>query len=340
MACQPARQMPAVAAPVWKAVPPSDTTLQTALASPDGRRVAMLTAAGELVVWQVAPRRELARWLVPGPMPVHAYFGTFPLVFDDAGELLAMGGDDGRVRVWRVDPPEAVATFVPLPPGTIRIRPNGDSVNFLGVSPSTVIAFAPGRPLLAVGGPLGDVALWDLRRGLAVDSTWVADSATVLDKVYKLAFSPDDGSLLAATSDGVIRRFQPDGWRERWRLATRQKGPMLLAVSRTGTLIAYAGIPDTVSVLDASTGAERCQVEIRYPSSAAFGGHDYLVIGDGRSGVTVIDPRDCRSVRLKPELAGTVRGVWIIPDCSGVVAALNVSPQLFELKLPPGWPRC
>jgi hypothetical protein len=128
MACQPARQPPAVTAPVWKPVPPSDTALQTALASPDGRRVAMLTVAGELVVWQVAPRRELARWLVPGPMPIHSYHGTFPLVFDDVGELLALGGDDGRVRVWRVDPPEAVATFVPLPPGAIRLRPNGDSM--------------------------------------------------------------------------------------------------------------------------------------------------------------------------------------------------------------------
>jgi hypothetical protein len=97
---------------------------------------------------------------------------------------------------------------------------------------------------------------------------------------------------------------------------------------------------DTVTVLDASRPAQLCQVEIRYPSSAAFGGHDYLAVGDGRSGVMVIETRDCRSVRLKPQLAGTVKGVWFTPDCSSVIAALNVSPKLFELKMPAGWPRC
>jgi WD40 repeat protein len=340
IACQPARQAPQIAAPVWKAVPPSDTALQAAVASPDGRRVAVLTVAGELVVWQVAPRRELARWVVPGPMPIHSYSGTFPLVFDDAGEVLALGGEDGRVRVWRVDPPEAVAAFVPMPPGTIRVRANGDSAHYFGRFPHSAIAFAPGRPLLAVGGSDGSVTLWDFLRGVPVDSARVVDDEEHSVPIYKLAFSPVDGSLLVADWNGVIRRFQPGTWRERWRVATARRGPTLLAASSTGTLLAYAGISDTVSVLNASTGEEICQVEIQGASSASFADSDYLAVGDGRSGVTVMDPRDCRSVRLTPMLAGTVRGVWFTSRCAGVVAALNVSPKLYELKLPAGWARC
>jgi WD40 repeat protein len=301
----------------------------------------VLSAAGELVVWQLAPHRELARWIVPGPMPLHAHHGSFPVAFNDAGDLVAVGGIDGRVRVWRVDPLQEVASFVPLPPGLVRVRSDGDSMNYSGIWTVEALAFAPGRPLLAVGGSDGLLKLWDVRSSVAVDSAWMMDSAGSPIGVGKLAFDPQNASLLVATWDGVIRRFNAGTWREQSRLTTGQEYPRVLALSGSSPLLAYSGNKDTVSVFDGGTGRELCRVRIEGAGSAAFAfGLNHLVVGDGRSGVTLIDPLGCRSVPLHPTLAGSVTGVWFTPDCRSVVAALNVSPRLFELRLPAGWARC
>src|SRR5262249_53865525 len=66
------------------------------------------------------------------------------LAFSDDGAVLATGGSDGSVKLWRVSSGQALATL------------NGHS------DPVRALAFAPNRQTLASGGDDSRVVLWDL----------------------------------------------------------------------------------------------------------------------------------------------------------------------------------
>ena len=129
-------------APEWPVVPPVDTFLVAAHATADGRRVVAVSTDGDVAVWQVRPRRQIARFQIPGTHPLQD--PAVQIAFDPSGELIAIGGNDGRVRVWRLEPFELLFTDTPTPPGTMRRLPNGVSVRTMGVTPASGVALSAG----------------------------------------------------------------------------------------------------------------------------------------------------------------------------------------------------
>jgi WD40 repeat protein len=79
------------------------TNLGESLAlSPDGRRLALATATGELIVWNVSGESEAITLALRGRMPVHDA-DVFDVVFSSDGASVISVGRDGSVRRTRID---------------------------------------------------------------------------------------------------------------------------------------------------------------------------------------------------------------------------------------------
>lgn len=84
-----------------------DTILAAAF-SPDGRRVAVGGAAGDVRVYDTETGTRLA--VLAGHEG-----GIYTIVFHPGGERLATGGFDGRVRIYDAESGKLVKEFVPVP---------------------------------------------------------------------------------------------------------------------------------------------------------------------------------------------------------------------------------
>ena len=113
-------------------------------------------------------------------------------------------------------------------------------------------------------------------------------------------------------------------------------------IDPTGYQFAVAGTADSiVRLYNAATRAEACRFVAPFARTAAFSRNAHaLAVGDGRSSVHLFDARECRSLARYPGFAGSVVGVWFEPGCRSVIAALNVSPVLYERRTGTSVPAC
>jgi WD40 repeat protein len=168
------------------------------------------------------------------------------VAFAPTGTLLASGGADRTVRLWR----------------------DGRAVTVL-VAPRRVntIAFSPDGRMLASGGQAGSIVLWDPVTGTRSGSLPAA-SADILD----LAISPDGRWLAAAAGTGDILVYN----------LTTGGGPTVLhghsgpaqavAFSPDGQLLASGGLDQTVRLWSVPSGSARRAASV-WPQRAVLTGH-------------------------------------------------------------------
>jgi WD40 repeat protein/serine/threonine protein kinase len=159
--------------------------------SPDGKSL-FATAYRSCRIWNLAgagDKRVLA-----------GHTGGVPVVaFSPNGALLAAGGKDNSVSLWKVATGERVHRIAALP------------------EPVQTLAFSPDGSLLAVSSG-GTARLWDT-------SSWQALAEVPPEpggEFWSLAFSPD-GAYLAGSGEAGVRL---------WKLERGQNGPRLLAVAQ------------------------------------------------------------------------------------------------------------
>lgn len=208
---------------------PSTQLIEVVTFSDDGRLLASIGDDGVVAVWDVA---DLLSGAEPGSALVaEEKVDTIPLGlgFSPDASLLAVGGADNRVHLWRLGEDGAVVE---------ALEPLGGFDNYaIGVDFST-----DGR-LLAAGGADGTVRVWDVSDPTSVEPVGRLTGPT--DQVYSVAWQPDGTVVAGASMDGAV-------WL--WDLAEPgQPRPLANLLALPGDLYSVAFSPDGSQVSGAGS---------------------------------------------------------------------------------------
>lgn len=212
--------------------------------SADGKWLASADANGGVGRWEGGKGGVFAQHdKVPPDTGRATVFGAGAA--DVSGRLLvASGGEDATVRLWRF-PPSGDAAGVRedrLPRGSIE---------------ATAFRLGPGRPVLAAGLDTGDVLLWDLRAKKALGASLPTGSRAAVTCVAlgpsRLAAGTADGAVVwwDSVDPGASRRAKTTEWQP-------ADGVLAgVAFSPDEALVAAASTKGRVRVWDAVSGQER-----------------------------------------------------------------------------------
>jgi WD40 repeat protein len=205
--------------------------------SSDGRSLAAMNEAStQIVIWDVAERRE--RMILTTHLPV------LSLVFSPDGRYLSAGESGSRtsIYVWELET------------GRARLVLEGSS------GPVSSIAFSPDGTMLATTAVFERcIRLWDTSSGrlcrVIVGHAFGTDS---------VAFSPDGRSLASAGSDGMVRLWNAATGKQRAVLDGRANRMNHVAFSPDGRILIATGSGDnhvrfwdlTEMILDNTAGSK------------------------------------------------------------------------------------
>jgi WD40 repeat protein/serine/threonine protein kinase len=197
--------------------------------APEGKRLALATTDGTVLLWDAATGQDL----IP---PMRHGDTVAEVAFSPDGKFLASAGWDGSVQIWDTAS------------GRLRQKLTGHSQRVQSV------AFAPGGRFLATGCWDGTVKVWD-------PDTWAELHTLDAHKsaVYCVTFSPDGMTLASAGSNGNLKIWHMGSRHPRViQSLTGHAGAVLgIDFSPDGRYLAYGGSDTTVRVWDVEAGTER-----------------------------------------------------------------------------------
>jgi WD40 repeat protein len=236
-----------VGARVWLSGPRSVTfaghtkTVETVVASRDGRTLASYSRDGTIRLWDVASGKERAT--LRGPK---GHVIPWSVVFSPDGKLLATTGDDtGEIRLWDVASGRELAVLTGHKLYVHRL------------------AFSPDASTLASAGGDSTLRVWDVasHKGRVIQDA----SGVVSCMVFCCG-----GTTLATGG-------QPDGSIDFWDVASGENRTILrghtsevecMAASPDGRLLASGSIHGELKLWDATAGAEQFLQAPRQPDGA------------------------------------------------------------------------
>ena len=141
--------------------------------SPDGRRIAAISATGMVAVWDLKTMKMIRK--------LGAHSGGSSIRFSSNGKLLFTTGGDGAARIWEIESGRLLANLAER----------------RGVVLSS--AFSPDGTLLITAHEDGSVVVWGAASGLPLAVTSAHSGPALAAR-----FSPDGELLVTSGSDGRV----------------------------------------------------------------------------------------------------------------------------------------
>jgi WD40 repeat protein len=243
------------------------------------------------------------------------------LAFNPAGTLLAAGGDDDTIRLWRANGPSA---------GQLAATIGGPT------APVRSVTFSPDGTLLAGGGDDASVRLWHLTGNTATGGVGVFAAgayAGPTDSVADLAFAPDGATIASADADASIAV---------WQVATATSGAAIGTVALSGAtrgpeLAATAGVARGVALWTPDGGADLVRPSAGKADTAASVALDAdgeLLALPSHDGVVVWNTKKRRAEATYTGTAAPVSVVAISPDGDLVAAGAGDDLYLWSRDQP------
>jgi WD40 repeat protein len=262
---------------------------------PDGDRVAIGEANGELSLWHITDQQFL--WLT------HAHTGSIQsLDWSPDGNVLVSGSADGTLKLWKSWDGQSLQTLA------------GHEHWVRGV------AWSPDGTLIASGSTDGFIKLWrpatgELQHTLQGHDHWVRS----------VAWNPDSSVLASGSADGTIKLWSRDGTLLR-SFQGHDSWVWAVAWSQDGTKLASGCADCSVAVWDVATGQplNTLQGHEGWVWSVVWSPDD-TAIASGSADCTV-KLWDSRRGKLLKTLQGHTNQVWSVdwsPDGTVLVSGGN-----------------
>jgi serine/threonine protein kinase len=194
---------------------------------------------------------------------------TTSLAFSPDGTMLASGGLDQAVTLWRTADGAAIRTFVGHRQGV------------------SSVAFSPDGQTLAVGSLDGTIRLWHVADGKLL---WKIDGHDF--STLSVAFSPDGRTIVSGGTDGdrgtpnKIKLWQASDAKLLWAAAGHSDSVWSVAFSHDGETIASVGRDNTAIIWQAIDGKLRRRLSLNGAAyTTAFSPDDQLLATGDETGV-------------------------------------------------------
>jgi eukaryotic-like serine/threonine-protein kinase len=257
------------------------------------------------------------------------------LAFTPDGQTLAVGADDGSVKIWDVARREVRLTL-PAHKGPVwsvafgrdgTLASGGDdgfvrlwqatsfeeSRSIVHAKGVRALAFSPDGRTLAIGGRDGALRLWDVAGGQDAGAHFRGHEGMVM----ALAFSLDGKTLLSASGDKTAILWDVASGREKVTLRGHTGGVYAVAFAPDGRTVLTGGWDRTARLWDAGAGSPRGILE----------GHDQDVWGVAFApdGATLATASEDRQVRLWDP--GATHPRRILRGHTGALYAIAFAPD-------------
>lgn len=274
------------------------------------------------------------------------------------GSLLAMGGQDGMLRLLNLSTQQLETAPIKIGRAPIRAvayapsgallaasaderqvklyaSPNGQETAVLKGFKGQVVglAFSADGSLLATvsAGKVPEIKIWSVEAQLEL-----ANLPAHGNGILALAFAPDGRTLATAGRDGTVRLWDVLLNQERLSLTAHSAPVNTLAFSPDGSVLATAGKDQTLRLWDTATGQERRAIagvsgEIRSLAFSADG--KYLAAADNN--IRLIDLTTAQQLLTYKGHRGAVCSVFFSADSKQLISASwDRTVRVWDVVLP------